>query len=714
MWRTGRMGRLFSHSPKLSLRPSCSGKPDVLPTHEDHQAQFYKDYQKIAEEYDKEFLKRYDEDLNTTLIFVSFASRLMNTRLLERQAGLFSAVASAFIIQVDSQVQPDPNEETAALLRVLIYKIDNTTFGNDVPTIPKWTGPPPSMVQVEAILFASLAISLLSAFLAMLGKQWLNRYDSTGMRGTAIERSQNRQQKLDGINAWYFNVVMESLPLMLQAALLLLGCALSRYLWGVNITIASVVLGVTSLGALFYLFIVIAATIHGSCPYQTPAAYIIRHILRRYLLPTLRSAISNSYFYRLLTTPWGEELLHKIDEGYKSLPEGLAKIPHRLYIYSVALFKDILRLGRGLCRLLITSGKSLACWFIHSLQGQQMFTLNSRCTSWILQTSLDKAIHLSTFRHLTEIPELSHFDPALILDCFNSVVSCINVSDDKVVIVRGLEELATLSTSFFLRILCQLAATDPTSSVLEDLRRRYSRIFPHKMDFTGSPFCSTMSKIHFFFNNDRNPQIQWDDNRPPAQELVPLAGLIAEAAWKGYRLASPAQTLPRRWKVPRWTLRFAHYSLSLDPLPPASVVVDCLKIIAKDLGCYPPYDTILNTRYEYSNFIPAIFLMKNQFTRGRSLEPHHPEAQKGGSSLQSIPYSTQAQGNLHTSPICNLPAAKRAVKAGCCNLGRCKSFAGDRVFGVPPRITHDKAVQRVEPSFPESGHCTPVTPYALV
>ena len=99
------------------------------------------------------------------------------------------------------------------------------------------------IVQVQAILFASLAASLLSALLAMLGKQWLNRYESVDMRGSAIKRSQNRQRKLDGINDWYFDRVMESLPLMLQAALLLLGCALSRYLWEINTTVALVVLG---------------------------------------------------------------------------------------------------------------------------------------------------------------------------------------------------------------------------------------------------------------------------------------------------------------------------------------------------------------------------------------------------------------------------------------------------------------------------------------
>ena len=43
------------------------------PTQEDHRGQFFKHYTKEAEEYDKDFMKKHDEDLNTTLIFVSFA-----------------------------------------------------------------------------------------------------------------------------------------------------------------------------------------------------------------------------------------------------------------------------------------------------------------------------------------------------------------------------------------------------------------------------------------------------------------------------------------------------------------------------------------------------------------------------------------------------------------------------------------------------------------
>ena len=62
----------FSCSTRISLRLPCSRIQDLFPTdQEDHQARFYEHYRKVAEEYDKEFLKRYDEDLNTTLIFVS-------------------------------------------------------------------------------------------------------------------------------------------------------------------------------------------------------------------------------------------------------------------------------------------------------------------------------------------------------------------------------------------------------------------------------------------------------------------------------------------------------------------------------------------------------------------------------------------------------------------------------------------------------------------
>ena len=181
------------------------------------------------------------------------------------------------------------------------------------------------MVDVQAILYASLTISLFSAFLAMLGKQWLNRYASTDMRGSAVERSQNRQRKLDGIVAWYFNSVMESLPLMLQIALLLLGCALSRYLWEISITIASVVLGVTSFGVLFYIFIVVAGAVSEGCPYQTPGSQAIRYLVPKVLsmghLVALAIISLPSVIFSTLGSPFKKsEVIKRIENSRRHHP----------------------------------------------------------------------------------------------------------------------------------------------------------------------------------------------------------------------------------------------------------------------------------------------------------------------------------------------------------------------------------------------------------
>ena len=60
-------------SPATVVYPSHrKGKTWELPQ-QDLRAQFYKHYRKEADEYDKEFMEKYDEDLNTTLIFVSCA-----------------------------------------------------------------------------------------------------------------------------------------------------------------------------------------------------------------------------------------------------------------------------------------------------------------------------------------------------------------------------------------------------------------------------------------------------------------------------------------------------------------------------------------------------------------------------------------------------------------------------------------------------------------
>ena len=421
----------------------------------------------------------------------------------------------------------------------------------------------------------------------MLDKQWLNRYASTDMRGTAIERSQDRQRKLDGIITWYFDYVMESLPLMLQVSLLLLGCALTRYLWEINITVTSVILGVTSFGVIFYISIVVAGTASESCPYQTPGARILRHIFH-HIFRYIRSVstkfsifIQNSWCRRMAIGWW-----LSLGRPWHSMVNFTNSVIYPPLIF-LGVIADTYTIGRAMAQSLVvfcrTVYRHIINTFLPQTHGldQETITLDLRCISWMLQTSLEKAVHLSTLNHLATITTLTSFDPTLVAGCFDAFVSCIKVGDNKsdVVIMQGFEQLATASALSFFNTVSHLFAMGSTSSVLEDVHQRYLRVFPAQADFHGHRFYHAVNATHCLFVRSRDRRsFQWSDYEPSAHEHAIVAHNLVNAAWFKYQRT-------QQGKVPRWILRFALHSLSLDPLPPVPVVADCLLIIAIDLGC---------------------------------------------------------------------------------------------------------------------------------
>ena len=136
-------------------------------------------------------------------------------------------------------------------------------------------------MTATCLMYASLLISLLAAFIAMLGKQWLNRYLRNSGR-SMIERCGDRQRKCDGLEKWPLHFFIESLPVMLQAALLLLASGLCRHTWSVNASVAYTLIGLTGLGVTFFVAIVIAGTSSYACPFQTPASTALRGTWKRF------------------------------------------------------------------------------------------------------------------------------------------------------------------------------------------------------------------------------------------------------------------------------------------------------------------------------------------------------------------------------------------------------------------------------------------------
>ena len=303
---------------------------------------------------------------------------------------------------------------TAAYMQILIHTMNNTLFPNVDPNSFTWTGPPPKIVAVQSLLYASLFTSLFAAFLAMLGKQWVNRY-IRNRGGSAAEKSRDRQRKLDGLEKWRFHLAIEILPILLQLGLLLLGCALSVYLWATSRTVAGVILSFTLLAVASYIFFTIAAIIYCHCPYQTPPSILIRAFSRyvAYSSSTfarsLRSFMTSLTGVYLLFTKNARRTLRHLRAGVCSALQNFGCIPGSP--------------GAGHTLLAVVEPSSQ--FFGEIFIDWEVCKADARCISWVLNSTTDSDVICSTVHFATDViwyPEIAgalspHILSNLFLEC---------------------------------------------------------------------------------------------------------------------------------------------------------------------------------------------------------------------------------------------------------------------------------------------------------
>jgi len=250
------------------------------------------------------------------------------------------------------------------------------------------------------------------------------------------------------------------------------------------------------------------------------------------------------------------------------------------------------------------------------------------CVSWVLRTSPDVHARLAALNYLATMTP-TRFDVTIVMDCFNTLIGCVRITNGKPSAVKGLERLGTASALCCLHTLSHFAATDTMTSV-EPVRLLYTNAFPPEVIFDGLPFSNTLGAIHTVFYQNRKFRVGiptsmdqmtlitwraqlaqrdhwWEDGKPSNDERTIAADVLSKqprqawrVQWKDYEPSNDEHTIVacalakfarfehrRRGhrKVPRWLLRFAFHSLSQHPLPPTSVIANCLSIVALDLGC---------------------------------------------------------------------------------------------------------------------------------
>ncbi|OJA11725.1 hypothetical protein AZE42_11467 [Rhizopogon vesiculosus] len=246
----------------------------------DVESKFWATYKRVSIEYDDSFLERANDNM---AIILTFRIRLV-----------YSQRSTTFIVGM----QPNPGVTTNVLMVQLIQIIANgPNAGIDIGNLSSSTDYSSSTVWMQTLAYASLAFSVLAAFGAVMGKQWLNSYKAARGRGSLEERGLQRQRKLDGLEHWHLQTVLGAFLVLLQISLFLFGLSLSASMWAQQPTIASVVICTTALGILFYVATILISVLHPDSPFQTAGSALIRAIPKQ-----LSKTISEFILY-LITPP---------------------------------------------------------------------------------------------------------------------------------------------------------------------------------------------------------------------------------------------------------------------------------------------------------------------------------------------------------------------------------------------------------------------------
>ena len=418
---------------------------------------------------------------------------------------------------------------TAAYMQILIHATNSSLFPDADPNSVTWTGPPSEIVIVQSILYASLATSFLAAFLAMLGKQWISRY-IRNRGGSTAERSRDRQRKLDGLRRWHFYLVIESLPVMLQLALLLLGCALSIYLWTINRTVAWVFLTFTLYGVASYVFLTLAATLYHDCPFQTPSSLLIRAAIGS----IKRSEVTFARLLRSLFLPirnLGRTLRHP-RFGVRSLLSNLGYFPRApitipLENIQVDTVVELPTWNFGETSVDLEACKGDVC-----------------CISWMLDSATDSDVVFYTARFATDTtlyPEIAHvLSPRVLAEHF---LECL--SDGRV--VPGKLDQASMVGMALASVLSIQLCMEPERG---DLRRLSNSIHHHANTVSESQpiFLPGVAILRIVSQNPEPAQdgsfLKWDIfsnisyTLPTARKLC-LSRTILQTVWRWRQIQGP-------------------------------------------------------------------------------------------------------------------------------------------------------------------------------
>ena len=198
------------------------------------------------------------------------------------QAGLFSAILTAFLIASLVLLQPDNSQTSVQILSLIALQNgvpgEMQPFLNDtaqsLPTSTTFIAPTDA-VSINTLWFTSLVLSLAAALFGILAKQWCREYLRWhSSMSSARENVLIRQVRFEAWERWQVASFVASIPAFLEVALILFLVGLLIFVPTFaerSLTIvASVVIASTLFG---FAILTVLPVFYRLCPFQTPTGW---------------------------------------------------------------------------------------------------------------------------------------------------------------------------------------------------------------------------------------------------------------------------------------------------------------------------------------------------------------------------------------------------------------------------------------------------------
>jgi hypothetical protein len=193
---------------------------------------------------------------------------------------LFAAFLSAFLLFTITQLQPNSTDISKDILLHISLQLSNSSV---LPYVEQQFIVPWDVTTVNILLFTSLALVLIDAYLAMLTKSWLRDFDrSWRSSNVPEERARTREMRFQGMERWKLAEVVTLLPLLIQASLVLFQAALLILLFNLHRPTAYSTLVIFSAGVCFYLFTTVVSTFDTNAPFTSPLSRALQALLRQF------------------------------------------------------------------------------------------------------------------------------------------------------------------------------------------------------------------------------------------------------------------------------------------------------------------------------------------------------------------------------------------------------------------------------------------------